>query len=149
MARLDGPSKTGISATFWLASFCTLITETEYLSGLTTHKNLPSGVSAMGLELDAPARVGVLWAVTVERQLATWMRVSIVAAATSKEKCSLFRRFDMHLLRLRFANYIADFGAADSGRIVKQKMSLKRQVVSATDLHGRGVSQAISSNLIL
>src|SRR5437867_177997 len=35
-----------------------LIIETEFLSGLTTQTYLPSGVTAMGLELDGPSRIG-------------------------------------------------------------------------------------------
>src|SRR5437773_85297 len=35
-----------------------LIIETEFLSGLTTQTYLPSGVMAIGLELEGPARIG-------------------------------------------------------------------------------------------
>src|SRR5437667_11936235 len=39
-----------------------LITETEFVSGLTAQTYLPSGVTAMGLELEGPARIGADWA---------------------------------------------------------------------------------------
>src|SRR5437667_2488652 len=39
-----------------------LITETEFVSGLTAQTYLPSGVTAMGLELEGPVRIGADWA---------------------------------------------------------------------------------------